>query len=282
MRRLFRKLLVILVDLRLEVLFRLSFNRHRLDAGPASGFVVSMTSYPDRIRHSWIALESLFRQNDRNFHLVLVLAASQFPGKRLPRMIERLQKKGLEILWTEVDGRSFDHLWPAYQRYPDCAIISVDDDKFFDADMVSLLKAESRVRPRHVIGWRGWSISSGAERLEFSDGWVRAGRDSPPDLLFIPPGNGSLYPPGSLPNLTGDMVLRERLCPNADDVWYWAMTLMHGTRTFCLGMPNHRAIWKQTRTPSLFGINPGPVEFRNVVDFFEIEARFFSHHNASE
>lgn len=276
MRRLFRKLLVILVDLRLEAEFRLSLNRHRLVAGPASGIIVSMTSYPARIRNSWIALESLFRQSDKNFHLVLVLAAPQFPGKKLPRMIRKLQKKGLEILWTEVDGRSFDHLWPAYQRYGDCAIISVDDDKFFDSDMVSILRAESRERPGQVIGWRGWCIIPQSGEIAFSDGWIRASRDSPQKSLFMPPGNGSLYPPGSLPDLTGDRELREKLCPNADDVWYWAMTLVHGTKSFCLGMSNHRPIWKQSRTPSLFAINPGPTEFKNVAEFFEIGERFLA------
>lgn len=184
-------------------------------------------------------------------------------------MLKKMQKKGLEILWVEKDGRSFDHLWPAYVKYPTCSIISVDDDKFFAEDMVGTLRMESRKRPNRIIGWRGWRMASVGGKIAFSQGWSRATTETDSGQLFMPPGNGSLFPPGSLPSLTGDSELREKLCPNADDVWYWAMARIAGTKSFCLARPNHRPIWQQSRTDSLFRLNPGPVEFGNVLEYFD-------------
>lgn len=230
-----------------------------------------MTSYPQRIKHAWLALESLFRQSDTDFRLVLVLAADQFPGKRIPRMLQRQVRKGLEILWVLRDGRSFDHIWPAYSAFGGCTVISVDDDKFFPPDLVQTLKEESRARPGTIIGWRGWEMRPARGRMEFGSGWTRADKQTLSGRLFMPPGNGSLYPPGSLPLLTGDYDLREAICPNADDVWYWAMARLNNTPSYCLGAPNHRPVWRQSLTPALAEIGPGQQEFRNVLDHFKME-----------
>ena len=263
-----RRFLRVVVDVRIEMNYRLTFSKFRLDPPGESQLIVSMTSYPKRIRHAWLALESLFRQDDRRFRLVLVLAESQFPGRQLPRMIRKQMEKGLEILWVERDGRSFDHLWPAYSAFPGNNVVSVDDDKFFATDMVSKLRSAARMNPRAIVGWRGWDMRPTNGTFEFGENWVRANRDTPSSRLFMPPGNGSLYPAGSLPRETGNYDLRERICPNADDVWYWAMAKMSSSESICLGQPNHRPIWKQSRTPALADLGPGPKEFKQVTEHF--------------
>lgn len=259
------KLLRIVKDIGLEVSYRLSSKQFTLSGADDFRVVVSMKSYPARIKHAWISLESLFRQDFREFRLVLVLVESQFPGRRVPRSISRLTKKGLEILWIERDGRSFDHLWPAYKTFRESAVISVDDDKFFPPTLVSELLAQSSLTPHAIIGARGWEMKSSGDGVEFGKEWIRADRLTPSSRLFMPPGNGSLYPQGSLPEATGDHELMSKICPNADDVWYWAMARLHGTESLCLGLPPHRAMWRQSRTPALADLDPGPKEFAAVL-----------------
>ena len=265
-------LLRIGLDLYIELFYRLSSSRHRLHKKSNPGVVVSMTSYPTRIKHSWLSLESLFRQDFDDYHVVLVLAKSQFPGGKVPRRIRSLVLRGLEIIWVDRDGRSFDHLWPAYLRYPASRIISVDDDKFFPPDLVSKLMDESDNRPHTIVGWRGWEMKLVGSELRFGEGWIRATRESPSEVLFMPPGNGSLYPPHSLPEVTGDYETREKVCPDADDVWYWAMARLKGSPSFCVGESNHRPVWKQTRTDSLASVQPGPREFSAVIRHFDLWA----------
>lgn len=262
----------ILKDLQIEVVYRLVDSKIRIAANSSPDVVVSMKSYPARIRHAWLAIESLFRQDCTGYIVVLVLVESQFPGRRVPRSITRLVKRGLSILWIQEDGKSFDHLWPAYCAYPKASIISVDDDKFFPSNLVSTLVTHSKSAPGKIIGVRGWEIVAQEGRVTFGAGWLRAGLETPPQRLFMPPGNGSLYPPGSLPEETGNYELMREICPNADDVWYWAMARMAGVQSLCLGCPPHRPIWKQSRTPALADLDPGPAEFTQVLDHFRLRA----------
>ena len=265
------EVLVVLFDLWLEIRYRLTSHRYQLVADDDPGVVVCMTSYPARITFAWLSLESLFRQTDIGFNLVLVLAENQFPGRKVPSRIRKMEKRGLEILWVCRDGGSFDHLWPAYTKYPNSAVISVDDDKFFSPTMVQKLKLASRVSPGTIVGWRGWQMRTVQGQIRFGEGWSRASKSTPSVELFIPPGNGSLYPPGCLSPLVGDYELREQVCPNADDVWYWAMARLNGTPSLCLAEPNHRAVWRQARTISLAAVQPGPGEFQQVVAHFDLE-----------
>ena len=257
-------------DLLLELNYLLTIFQYRLsDCDPE--IVVSMTSYPARIRGSWVAVESLFRQNMRCFRLVLVLAHSQFPGKKLPIMIRLMEKKGLEVHWVEEDNRSWDHLWPAYSAYPDAKIISVDDDKIFPPDLLDKLSIASNKNPGYIIGARGWEMRLVGGELSFGVDWVRATASTPSEALFMPPGNGSLYPPGSLPDLAGDTALMRDVCPRADDVWYWAMARLKRTPSLCLGLPAHRPSRPQSRTLALADEDPGPAEFAAVLKRFGIK-----------
>lgn len=272
MKRLKHLVFRYLKDLAIEVNYRAQFSRSKLSENPGD-VVVCMTSYPERIDHAWLAIESLFRQTYKDFHIVLVLARDQFPGEKLPRMIRRQIKKGLKILWQSHDRGSFDHLWPAVVEFPDSRVISVDDDKFFPTDLVEQLVAVSESRPGTVIGARGWAMASRDGVIQFQGGWERANPATPPDKLFMPPGNGSLYPPASLPALTGDDAARLRLCPTADDVWYWAMASLASTPSFCLGMAAHRPIWKQSRTKSLADLDAGKGQFHRMLYQSEFSER---------
>lgn len=265
-------LLRILKDLQIEVVYRLTASQYRITPDPSPDVVVAMKSYPARIQHAWLAIESLFRQDCNEYIVVLVLVESQFPGRRVPRSIKRLEKRGLTILWIQEDGKSFDHLWPAYSTYPKASIISVDDDKFFPPNLVSTLCQHSELSPGKIIGARGWEMVAQDGRVKFGVGWLRAGLQTPSQRLFMPPGNGSLYPPGSLPKDTGNHDLRLAVCPNADDVWYWAMARIAAVPSLCLGLPAHRPIWKQSNTPALADLDPGPKEFDSAVLHFSLRA----------
>lgn len=256
-----------------EINFLLTRSRYVVLSPEDTDVVVSMTSYPARIRHAWLAIESLFRQDYPAFSIVLVLTKSQFPEKRLPAKIRHQQKRGLRVIWVDKDGRSSDHIWPAYSMFPEKRIVSVDDDKFFPPDLLSSLVEESKRFPKAIIGARGWQMSPVNERLEFGNAWTRADTASPSRSLFIPPGNGTLYPPGSLSLVAGDFDLMIEVCPTADDVWFWATATLVGSDFRCLGMPPHPPVQKQLGTESLASLNEGPRQFRRAIEHFGIEER---------
>jgi hypothetical protein len=93
--------------------------------------VISLTSFPDRIRHVWLVVETLLRQDRKADSIVLVLAECQFPGRKLPRRLQMQQHRGLEIMWVAEDLRSYKKLIPVREAYPDATIVTVDDDVLY-------------------------------------------------------------------------------------------------------------------------------------------------------
>ena len=236
----------------------------------ASPIIVAMTSYPARIKRSWIAIETLLRQTCPVDKFVLVLADDEFPGRLLPRKIIRQQNRGLEILWVSRNGCSFDKLIPVRLAYPSANIITVDDDKFFPRNLVQELVKAHRQFPQDIIGARGWvmSTSSASDGVHYGEGWTRAdpghrGRD-----LFMPGGNGCLYPPRSLNEAVDDLDQALSVCPTADDIWFWGHAQRNMTTMRCLGFPAHRIVRNGVGEPSLSSINESENnhQFQKIMD----------------
>ena len=211
--------------------------RRSLEKGrrPQSDVIVSLTSFPARIENAWLATESIFQQTVVPRVIVLVLAEEEFPGRKLPKHIVRQEGRGLTILWTDVNYRSYDKLLPVLRRYPGSTVITIDDDLIMPATLVADLLSASREYPGWIIGYRGWEIISRNSELAFGRHWQRATPESPPDNLFIPGNSGVLYPPGSLHPTVHDIDTAMKLAPSSDDIWFWACSVVNGTPRKCLG-----------------------------------------------
>jgi hypothetical protein len=256
------------------VLVRLRFSRRRLapTADPC-GVIVSLTSYPARIAHAWIAIETMLRQDQPPDRIVLVLADEEFPARTVPRSLQRQQRRGLEILWTPRNGRSHDKLVPTRLAHPDATIITIDDDAAYKPWVVGRLTARARELPGAVLGHRGWTITCRDDALLPYRTWERASAATPASRVFLTGVGGTLYPPGSLPiDLLADTDLAQRLCPTADDVWFWALARVAGSPTHCLGLDSHRLRPEQARSPQLSTINrdqgQNDVQLARVIEHF--------------
>ena len=234
--------------------------------------VVSMTSYPARIESAWIAIESILRQSVTPERFVLVLSKEEFPDKKVPRSIARLTGRGLEILWVDHNGRSFDKLLPVIEAFPDTAIITTDDDKIFPPTLLERLYSDHLRSPDSVVGARGWSIRLAGrdDEVHYGQDWVRAVAGERGMHLLMPGGNGCLYPPASLDQTVLDMALALRLCPTADDIWFWASIQRTKTNSVCLGLPPHRPVSQQKDTSALSDVNEeqNDHQFQAVINHF--------------
>jgi hypothetical protein len=226
-------------------------------SAPVSGVVLGMTSYPARIRSAWKAVETLLRQDVSGIPVILVLSEDEFPDRVIPRRLRAQRKRGLQVLWTKRNGRSFDKLLPIRQEFPGATIITVDDDKYFPPTLVSELLGAHQKHPNHIIGSRGWRVLPAEDTgaVSFGTGWVRSQPGDKGRGLHVPGGNGCLYPPDSLATIVDDLDLALDLCPTTDDIWFWAAAHLKKTPFYCLGMPPHRPIGSQEDTPALSDVN---------------------------
>ena len=225
--------------------------------GPVAdgGLIVSLTSYPPRIRGCWVAIESIFRQSELPDALVLTLCETDFPGRKLPFSLRVQQSRGLTVLWVEQDGKSFDKLLPVRRLFPSASVITIDDDVVLPASFIAEMREAHRKSPRAIIGYRGWEIMPVDGTVLFGQGWRRAGAGSPSDRLFFAGNAGVLYPPGSLADQVFDIERAFAVSPSADDIWFWACAVVNGTELRCLGKPAHMPVLFQRKTPALNTIN---------------------------
>ncbi len=195
--------------------------------------VVSLTSFPARIKTVYLTIETLLSQTWKADRIVLWLADSQFPQKEgdLPEELLALRDRGLEIRWCE-DLKSYKKLIPALKAFPDAVLVTVDDDLILEPTWLeelvsSYLKAPNCIHTHraHEISFNSagdlapyamWKKEIKLERASFNN--------------FLTGGGGCLYPPNCLHGDVLDIEKFQKLCPHGDDIWFWAMAVLAGTK----------------------------------------------------
>ena len=137
---------------------------------------------------------------------------------------------GAEIRFCE-DLRSYKKLVPTLDLCPEDILVTVDDDLLYKRRLLEKLYAahletpdmrlcplahEPVVEKGRIVPYKKWKHNV----MYQSDGRV-----------FPLGGSGTLYPPHSLHEDVMDKKLFMQLAPQADDVWFWAMGEMAGTKT---------------------------------------------------
>jgi len=260
----------------LRTTLMLRASRQRLRVGADALLVVSLTTFPARVRDVWATIVTLLNQTHPPDALVLVLSQEEFPDRRIPRGLRRIQKRGLTILWTEKNLRAHNKLLPVRKEFPRSTIVTVDDDILYEPTMLASLVREAKSRPDTIIGHRGWCVQwdEGGLRPYFE--WMPAGRAGPttePDRVFLTGVGGVLYPPGHPPaELLLDESAAVRVTPTADDVWFWAASVAGGSARFCTGARYGRPNGLEGLSPALLDVNraANDLQLRAAVDHFNL------------
>jgi len=240
---------------------------------PASPLVVSLTSFPARMKFVWRAIESIFLQETKPARVVLVLSREEFPDQVLPQAVQLQCDRGLEILWTAANTRAYKKLLPTQVAYPDAHIVTIDDDVVYHPWLLTRLLEASRVNPAAVIGCRGRIVCGSARRLAPYQFWPMAGPDSPQERIVLTGVGGILYPPQSLAaEDLQNIGLARSLCPTADDFWFWACARLASSLPLCLGKSSYHSFYDAEQTDSLFILNGeggmNDVQFQRLCDHF--------------
>lgn len=250
-------MLATLAFFRLTLRFRVFEASLKTTADPR--LIVSLTTFPHRVTTVWATIETIFRQSHGPDMVLLVLAESQFPGRRIPRRLEAQQKRGLRILWWHEDIVCHKKYLPAFLKFPSASIITVDDDFLYCPDMIKGLLDASDNNPGHIVGHRGWNPQSSVNGVAPYDSWIKAGPAGPsslPEEVFLTHGGGVLYPANLVDRgLVVDSALALSLCPSSDDIWLWAVALKSGVPRFCTGYEFGVPNGAEELSPNLFSRN---------------------------
>lgn len=261
-------------------ILRLRFvrKRHLSRANDVPSLIVSVTSFPPRIRGVWAAIEAVFEQTLQPDRLILTLASEQFPGKKLPRRLRQQVRRGLEIWWLDENGGSFDKLLPLLEHFPDSCVVTIDDDKLIPPDLLQKLHLAHERHPGAIVGTRGWEMRLVDGKLSYGRGWTRAGAESTSAELFMTGNGGILYPPESMRHPQNQLRLAKKHAPSADDIWFWAISRASRTPMVCLGLEAHPINILQRKTPALADSNAteNDPQFQSTINYFDLREQLTS------
>jgi hypothetical protein len=121
--------------------------------------ILSMTTYPARAANAVTAMSSLLLQitPEMNVHPVLVLAEDEWPDKILPIEFNAIFSM-VEIIWTKENLKAYNKFIPTMEKYPDNAIITFDDDKYYSYSLIENFIYDHQNHPNDIIWGRGAEV----------------------------------------------------------------------------------------------------------------------------
>lgn len=202
---------------------------HRLlpDVQKIGNVTVSLTSHSKRVSDfAPFAIYSIFHQTVLPNRIVLNINQEKWNDDNLPELIQKLQIAGLEVNFCE-DVGPHTKLLPAMLKYPEEVIITIDDDIYYDKELVEeLLSTREASEKTNVV------VCRTAKEITFEDGkmlpysqWPQATPDS--KTYLSPFGwSGMLYSPHCFSEEVFNKDVYQKLCPKADDIWFTIMELI--------------------------------------------------------
>ena len=197
--------------------------------------IVSLTSYPARMVGLKYALYSLLNQNLKPNEIVLWLSYEEFSDKEnsVSDDILNFRKNGLLIKFCH-DLKSYKKLIPSLREYMDCIIATADDDIYYEKNWLEKLYAAYLKEPQYIHCHRSHEILFDKNgKLKPYNSWKHGlnwNQVKPSFMNFFTGVGGVLYPPYSLHQNILDEELFLKLAPTADDIWFWAMAVLQGTK----------------------------------------------------
>lgn len=186
---------------------------------------ISFTSYPGRIYSVVKVVESLWLQTMKADDIVLWLSEEEFPNKDkdLPEQLRNmLGQNGFRVEWVSDNLKSHKKYYYALQNNAEWVVITVDDDMYYDKEMVQTLLYSYNKHRNAVSARRARVIVKEEDGLAEYMSW-----DAEPneyvdeermDLCAIGVG-GVLYPPGYGNKALFKYDDIKQLAENQDDLW---------------------------------------------------------------
>jgi hypothetical protein len=227
--------------------------------GRSEDVIISLTTYPARLGSVHVTIESLLRQSTRPAQIILALSSRQISPHDLPRPLTRQVRRGLTIVWTRDDIRSYKKLLPAMELWPEVPIVTADDDVLYSAHWLTGLLQAHKQTPNLVIGHRASEMCIRSGEIHPYRTWPPVNSQTSPMRTFLTGMGGILYPVGALHPSVFDYKLAERLAPHADDIWFKAMALLRGTGARYAGKERPQFIpsWRASQKYALYHENLG-------------------------
>lgn len=197
-----------------------------------SRIIVSLTSYPARIKGITKVLDSIMAQTYNPDKVVLYLSKNQFAEKEVPIDLSNYISQRLEIHWCKGDMGPHKKYLYAFDEYPDDYIITIDDDYYYEKHMIEEFVQYMDKFPQSILARRTYLITAETDGSisRYEKWWEECAHyiGVPRMDLFAVGCGGILYPPHLFTNEVFNTDCIKKYCMHADDIWLKVMELISG------------------------------------------------------
>jgi glycosyltransferase involved in cell wall biosynthesis len=213
--------------------------------------VVSLTTFPARMDDAYYAIFSLMRQSIKPDAIVLWLTDEECPRHEqdVSAPLLSLREHGLTIKFAK-NLKPYNKLVYSLREYPNAVVATADDDIYYSKDWLEKLYESYLETPVNIHCHRahGVRFDSTGKILPYAQWRLQMPwQETIPSFLnFITGVGGVLYPPHCLHEDAFNEELFLRLSPTNDDIWFWVMAILKGTKIEVV----------RNNEPHTVGINP--------------------------
>ncbi|MEX0594067.1 MAG: tetratricopeptide repeat protein [Balneolaceae bacterium] len=217
--------------------------------------IVSLTSYPKRFGTLHHTISSLLNQSVRPDRVILWVAEED--RSSVPSKVLQLIRDGLEIRTCQ-DLGPYKKLIPSLLEFSDAILVTADDDIYYWPTWLQELTECAVKFPDCVIAHRAHRIATTLEGEWLPYGmwdWGFHRPGIPSRDLFSTGGAGVLYRPGCFHEDVTEERLFQKLCPRADDLWFYWMYRLQDVNVVTTGKPNQFLMWPDSQQEALWHDN---------------------------
>ena len=219
-----------------------------------NNMVVSLTSFPARLKTVHFAIRSLYEQTCPPQEIHLWLGRDEIPNKNwLPRRLRELEDLGLQIHFADRTFHQYDKFLHNADLNAERPFVIVDDDVIYPPHAMETIWDAHQKNPDVVIANRCHLMQTDPVHglAPYSD-WPREEQLPEPSHLLMPTGAGGvLYPTSFMANLAvtdKDLILTH--APYADDIWLKFCAMAQGIPAFATRL-SHKSDWYHRYTPTM-------------------------------
>lgn len=202
------------------------------DLNSKEKYIVSLTSFPLRIDHVWLTIESILRQISKPDAIILWLYKGEFEGKdSLPKNLLKLEERGLQIRFCDENIKPHKKYYYTFQNYPEANIITVDDDIIYPPDLIKNFKRYQRKFPGTICCTISRKIKTDDSGTLPYQNWKLEPKSIEPSFQHLPIGAGGvLYSPHTLDPEVLNIQILKKLALIQDDLWLKIMSIKKGAK----------------------------------------------------
>lgn len=247
-------------------------------------YIVSLTSFPDRIHKVWIVIESILRQKHKPDKIILWLYDKEFEGKEsLPRKLLGMERRGLHIEFCSKNLMPHLKYYYTMLNHPHSKVITIDDDIIYPVDLLHKLKLYHKRFPEAIVCALVREINYDGHDILPYHTWKNLNRSSvKPNFRYLPLGVGSvLYPAGSLHPDVFNVDKITRLALKTDDLWLKTMSLRNKSQVLSISgeFPRVFIPIRNRKTKNLMdgNLNQGNNDrvMKNLISHYQIPESIF-------